>query len=78
MGHKEGDSFLPMTIYAWDCVDGLRNITRKTKFKDKHLPPVSVLNYFLSKDVNERSILILQNFHRFLGPDMGIIQTILN
>lgn len=77
MKKLEGDEYVPMTVYGWDCVQGLRNITARRKPDPKYITVPSILQFF-QEECGEKAILLLYNFHRFLGTDTKTIQKLIN
>jgi len=68
-----------LTVYAWDCRRGRRELTNTGKGHDKDMiDPYMLLNWFSGEECGKRSVLLIHNFHRHIDQDLGIIQQLQN
>ncbi len=68
-----------MTVYAWDCRRGRRDLSNNGAGNDKDMiDPYMLLNWFSGDECGGRSILLIHNFHRHIDQDMGILQFLQN
>jgi len=67
------------TVYAWDCRRGRRDLSGNGAGNDPDMmDPFSLLQWFSSEECGERNVLLIHNFHRQIGEDLGIIQHLQN
>jgi AAA+ superfamily predicted ATPase len=67
------------TVYAWDCRRGRRDLSGNGTGNDPDMmDPFSLLQWFSSEECGERNVLLIHNFHRQIGEDLGIIQHLQN
>jgi len=68
-----------MTVYAWDCKRGRRDLSTNGAGNDPDMiDPHMLFNWFSSEECGGKSILLIHNFHRHIDQDMGILQVLQN
>jgi len=67
-----------MDVHSWNCTKGVRNLSTGSAPTNPYIDPIALFDWFAGEDLGPRHILLIHNFHRMIGEDMSIIQSIIN